>query len=87
MSEATDKVDLARAIGQVVMTWLAFVATFLITFFFLGFFVWCVFHDKDTSTKWVTGIIDGFLLQLLTIIYKSIFPTPTQSAIAPSSSP
>lgn len=79
MSSNDDRLDFIRAIGQVVMTWLAFIATGLVTFILLAFFIYCVVKDRGTAATLVTGVLNGFLLVLLQIIYKSLFPSPKES--------
>lgn len=78
MSSANERVELIEAIGQVVMTWLAFLTTGVVTLFFLGFFVWCVAKDRGMAATSITGVLNGFLLSLLTIIFRSLFPGPSQ---------
>ena len=68
-----EQVDLADALGRVVMAWIAFAVTILVTLFFLGFLVFCIVRHEDNAVKVILTIVDVFILQLLTIIYKSIF--------------
>jgi hypothetical protein len=70
----TDQIELGEAISRLVMSWIAFVATFLTTAFFLGLLVWCIFKHDDWAAKCTVGVVDGFLLALLQIIFKHVFP-------------
>ena len=57
------------------MSWLAFIATLVATAFFLGLLVWCILHHDDWAAKVTVGVVDGFLLSLLHIIFKYVFPS------------
>jgi len=78
MSDNDDKLAFVRAIGQVIMTWIAFIVTGLVTIFLLAFFVYCVLTERGTAATTVTGVLDTFLLVLLRIIFKNLFPTKKQ---------
>jgi hypothetical protein len=75
MSSNDDKLAFVRAVGQVVMTWIAFIATGLVTLILLAFFVYCVVKERGTAATLITGVLNGFLLALLQIIYRSLFPS------------
>lgn len=68
-----EQVDLADAIGRIVMAWIAFLVTIVVTLFFLGFLVYCILKHEDKAVNIVLTVVNVFLLQLLTIIYRSIF--------------
>lgn len=68
-----EQVEIAEAISRIVMAWIAFVVTIAVTLFFLGFLVFCILKNEDKAVKIVLTVVNVFLLQLLTIIYKSIF--------------
>jgi succinate dehydrogenase hydrophobic anchor subunit len=74
MSSNDEKLAFIRAVGQVVMSWIAFIVTGLVTLFFLAFFVYCVVKDRGPAAASITAVLDGFMLILLQIIYKSLFP-------------
>jgi uncharacterized membrane protein YagU involved in acid resistance len=75
MSSNDEKLAFIQAVGQVVMTWIAFIATGLVTLILLAFFVYCVVKERGTAATLVTGVLNGFLLVLLQIIYRSLFPS------------
>ena len=75
MSPNDEKLAFVRAVGQVVMTWIAFIVTGLVALAMLGFFVYCVIKERGTAATLISGVLNGFLLVLLQIIYKSLFPS------------
>lgn len=82
MKITPEQVELGEAISRLVMSWLAFVATFLTTAFFLGLLVWCIVKHDDWAAKLTVGVVNGFLLSLLRIIFKHVFPD--RSVIMPN---
>jgi hypothetical protein len=74
MNFSKDHVDIAEAMSQIVMAWLAFIGAGLVTAFFLCFFVWCVVNQKGLAANSFGGVINCFLIQLLRIIFKHLFP-------------
>jgi uncharacterized membrane protein YagU involved in acid resistance len=75
MSSNDEKLAFVRAVGQVVMTWIAFIVTGLVALAMLAFFAYCVINERGASATLISGILNGFLLALLQIIYKSLFPS------------
>jgi hypothetical protein len=75
MSPNEEKLAFVRAVGQVLMTWIAFIGTGIVTLILLAFFLYCVIKGLGTAATLVTGLLNGFLLALLQIIYKSLFPS------------
>jgi hypothetical protein len=75
MSSNDEKLAFVRAVGQVVMTWIAFIVTGLVALAMLAFFVYCVIKERGAAATLISGILNGFLLVLLQIIYKSLFPS------------
>jgi hypothetical protein len=80
----TEQVEIGTAISQVVMSWVAFIATLIATAAFLGFLVWCVLKHEDIAAKIVVGVIDSFLLNLLRIIFKHVFYDRSPKALQPT---
>jgi hypothetical protein len=83
----TEQVELGEAVSRLVMSWLAFLATFATTAGFLGLLVRCIFRHDDWAAKITVGVIDGFLLSLLHIIFKHFFsdrPVPKEAPKASS---
>jgi hypothetical protein len=68
-----DQIELFDAVSRLVMSWLAFIATFAATAFLLALLVWCILRHDDWAAKLTVGIVDSFLLSLLRIIYKHVF--------------
>jgi hypothetical protein len=68
------------------MSWLAFLATFVTTAFFLGLLVWCIIRHDDWAAKITVGFVDAFLLSLLHIIFKSVFPNKAAAKGEPKAS-
>ena len=75
MSLNDEKLAFVRAVGQVVMTWIAFIVTGLVALAMLAFFTYCVIEERGTDATLISGVLNGFLLVLLQIIYKSLFPS------------
>ncbi|MHB1701515.1 MAG: hypothetical protein ACYCSN_15555 [Acidobacteriaceae bacterium] len=77
MSSNDEKLAFVRAVGQVVMTWIAFIMTGLVTLIMLAFLVYCIIKQKECgdAATWISGTLNIFLLALLQIIYKSLFPS------------
>jgi hypothetical protein len=74
MSSNEEKLAFVRAVGQVVMTWIAFIVTGFVALVMLAFVAYCVIKDRGTAATLISGVLNGFLLVLLQIIYKSLFP-------------
>lgn len=75
MSSNDEKLAFVRAVGQVVMTWIAFIVTGLVALAMLAFFAYCVIKERGGAATLISGVLNSFLLVLLQIIYKSLFPT------------
>jgi len=75
MSSNDEKLAFVRAVGQVVMTWIAFIVTGLVALAMLAFFAYCVIKERGTEATMISGVLNTFLLVLLQIIYKSLFPS------------
>jgi hypothetical protein len=69
-----EQIELGEAISRLVMSWLCFVATLLTTAFFLSLLVRSMLNHDDWAAKLAVGVVDGFLLSLLRIIFKNVFP-------------
>lgn len=74
MKITSEQVEIGEAVSRLVMSWLAFAAIFLATAFFLGLLVWCIVKHDDWAAKLTVGVVNSFLLSLLRIIFKHIFP-------------
>jgi hypothetical protein len=72
-----EQLDIAQAMSRIVMAWLAFLCVFVTTGSFLGLLVYCVLKHEDVAAKVIVGVINGFLLSLLRIIFKHVFPDGT----------
>jgi len=75
VSPNDEKLAFISAVGQVVMTWIAFLVTGVVTILLLAFFVYCVLKERGTAATLVSGVLNSLLLVLLQIIYKSLFPS------------
>jgi uncharacterized membrane protein (DUF2068 family) len=73
MNITPEQIELGEAVSRLVMSWLAFVATFATTAAFLGLLVWSIYKHDDWAAKVTLGVVNGFLLSLLHIIFRSVF--------------
>jgi ABC-type nickel/cobalt efflux system permease component RcnA len=73
MKITPEQVAIGEDLSRLVMAWIAFLATLIATAVLLTLLVWCVLEGKHWEATVIVGVVNGFLLTLLIIIFRYIF--------------
>ena len=60
MSSNDEKLAFVRAVGQVAMTWIAFIVTGLVALAMLAFFVYCVVKERGNEATLISARGDAY---------------------------